>query len=101
MRRGQFERLPISVPAAKLRRNPRQTGARDNDWEGTMPLKTNALRLALLGAVALAPLAARAELAVSANDSKAVLDNGATVTVPNAPPDTVAIIDLSASPPKL
>jgi len=66
-----------------------------------MPLKTDVVRIALLGAVALAPIAARAELAVSANDSKAVLDNGATVTVPNAPPDTVAIIDLSASPPKL
>jgi DNA-binding beta-propeller fold protein YncE len=59
------------------------------------------LCLALLGAVALAPMGARAELAVSANDAKAVLENGATVTVPNAPPDTVSIIDVSASPPKV
>jgi DNA-binding beta-propeller fold protein YncE len=49
----------------------------------------------------LAPLAARAEIAVSANDNKAILDNGVTKTVPNPQPDTVAIIDLAANPPKL
>ncbi len=52
-------------------------------------------------AMALLPCAAQAELAVSANDNKAVLENGATVTVPNAGPDTISIIDLSASQPKL
>jgi hypothetical protein len=50
--------------------------------------------------LALAPAAARAEIAVSANDGKAVLEDGVTKTVQNPPPDTVSIIDLSASPPK-
>ncbi len=44
---------------------------------------------------------AEAQIAVSANDSKAVLDNGVVKVVPNPPPDTAAIIDLAASPPRL
>src|SRR4028119_2197412 len=56
---------------------------------------------ALAAAMGLMPFAAQAEIAVSANDNKAILENGATVTVPNASPDTISIIDLSASPPKL
>ena len=39
--------------------------------------------------------------AVSANDNKLVLVNGIATVVPNAAPDTVAIIDMSASPPRL
>ena len=58
-------------------------------------------RLWLAAAFALLPFAARAELAVSANDNKAVLENGVIATVLNAEPDTVSIIDLSASPPKI
>jgi DNA-binding beta-propeller fold protein YncE len=50
---------------------------------------------------ALLPTAAPAQIAVSANDNQAVLDNGVTKVPPNPAPDTVAIIDLSASPPKL
>src|SRR5260370_7936477 len=42
---------------------------------------------------------ARAQIAVSANDNKVLLDNGVVKVVPNAPPDTVSIIDLSARPP--
>src|SRR5688572_324286 len=42
-----------------------------------------------------------AELAISANDNKVVLVNGATTIVQNPMPDTVSIIDLSAKPPKL
>jgi len=57
-------------------------------------------RLWLAAAFALLPFAARAELAVSANDNKAVLENGVIATVANAEPDTVSIIDLSASPPQ-
>ena len=41
----------------------------------------------------------RGWLAVSANDNKAVLHNGVTTVVPNAAPDTLALIDLRASPP--
>jgi DNA-binding beta-propeller fold protein YncE len=47
------------------------------------------------------PIAAHAELAVSANDNKVVLANGQARVVQNPAPDTVAIIDLGASPPKL
>jgi hypothetical protein len=57
------------------------------------------LAIALAAGIALAPLTAQAQLAVSANDNKAFLDNGVAKTVPNAPPDTVAVIDMSASPP--
>ena len=45
--------------------------------------------------------AASAQIAVSANDNKAVLVNGATVVPDNPAPDTVTIIDLNASPPKV
>ena len=45
--------------------------------------------------------AAHAQIAVSANDNKATLDNGANVVVANAPPDTVTLIDLGARPPKV
>ena len=43
---------------------------------------------------------AMAQIALSANDGKVRLDNGVVKTVPNNP-DTVAIIDLGARPPRL
>ena len=56
-------------------------------------------------AVVLVPLAlasgAHAQLAVSVNDNKVVLVNGTVKTVPNGPPDTITVIDLSAQPPKV
>jgi DNA-binding beta-propeller fold protein YncE len=58
------------------------------------------LVLVLLTAVALAS-SARAELAVISNDNKVMLDNGTTKVVPNAPPDTVTILDLKTSPPRV
>jgi len=58
-------------------------------------------RLALLAGVLLAPPAASAEIAVSANDNKVVNVNGAVRVVPNPPPDTVSVIDLKASPPRV
>jgi DNA-binding beta-propeller fold protein YncE len=58
-----------------------------------------------LAALALAPsliaLAAHAEIAVSANDNKVVLVNGVSTVVRDAPPDTLTVIDLKASPPKV
>ena len=45
--------------------------------------------------------AASAQLAVSANDNKAVLVNGVGMVADNPQPETVAIIDLSAKPPKV
>lgn len=56
---------------------------------------------AALAAVALAPGPARAEIALSANDNKAVLENGVVRILRDAPPDTLSVIDLSASPPAL
>jgi DNA-binding beta-propeller fold protein YncE len=56
--------------------------------------------LAAVAALALVP-DARAQIAVSANDNKVMLDNGVVKVVPNAPPDTVSIIDLRASPPRV
>ena len=44
---------------------------------------------------------AAAELAISANDNKQILVNGQSKIVANPAPDTVAIIDLSAKPPKV
>jgi len=45
--------------------------------------------------------AANAQLAVSSNDNKVMLDNGAVKIVQNPAPDTVTIIDLKASPPRV
>lgn len=47
------------------------------------------------------PRAADAQLAVSSNDNKIVNDNGVNKLVPNPPPDTVSIIDLKVSPPRV
>src|SRR5215469_15822217 len=58
-----------------------------------------------LTAVALVPLlipfAAIAQIAVSANDGKAVLVDGTNKVPPNPAPDTVTIIDLGTSPPRV
>lgn len=53
-----------------------------------------------IASVALMP-AAHAQIAVSANDGKVVLVNGAVKVVPNPAPDTIAVIDLKASPPRV
>jgi DNA-binding beta-propeller fold protein YncE len=43
---------------------------------------------------------ANAQIAVSANDGKATLVDGANAVVDSPPPDSVTLIDLSATPPK-
>jgi DNA-binding beta-propeller fold protein YncE len=54
------------------------------------------------GAVLLAAsIPASAQIAVSANDGKVKLVNGAAQVVKEPVPDTISIIDLSASPPKV
>src|SRR5262245_29484586 len=55
----------------------------------------------LLAALLAVAASAGAELAVSANDNKVMNVNGTVKIVPNAPSDTVAIIDLKASPPRV
>ena len=57
--------------------------------------------LLLLLALLLVPLTAEAQLAVSSNDNKVRLDNGVNKVVPNAPPDTISIIDLAVAPPRV
>jgi DNA-binding beta-propeller fold protein YncE len=63
-------------------------------------LKNHALAAAVAAALFAAPFAS-AEFAVSANDHKQVMNNGAQSIPANAPSDTVSIIDLAAKPPKL
>ena len=60
-----------------------------------MKITTLAIALALAF-----PQAAQAQLAVSANDGKVRMENGAVKTVPNTP-DTVAIVELGQNPPRL
>jgi DNA-binding beta-propeller fold protein YncE len=55
---------------------------------------------AILAILALAP-GAEAQIAVSANENKVWNDNGVVKVVPDAPADTVSIIDLEASPPRV
>ena len=62
--------------------------------------RLSALAAGLL-ALPLSAFDASAQLAVSANDSKAVLVDGVNTVPANPAGDTVSIIDLNASPPKL
>jgi len=66
-------------------------------------MKQLLLRPFLLGGAALALLAgpALAQLALSGNDNKAVLENGTVRIVANPPADTVTILDLGATPPRI
>jgi DNA-binding beta-propeller fold protein YncE len=54
-----------------------------------------------LAALPLFSISAAAQILVSANDNKAVLVNGVNVVPDNPAVDTVSIIDLGVSPPKL
>jgi DNA-binding beta-propeller fold protein YncE len=67
-----------------------------------MNLRISSLsRLAVAVLTVLFSLGAAAQLAVSSNDGKAVLVNGANTVPPNPGEDTVTIIDLGISPPKV
>jgi len=59
-----------------------------------------ALLYGLLAATSLAGVA-RADIAVSANDSHTVMKDGAQVAPDPVPPDTLTVIDLKASPPRI
>jgi WD40 repeat protein len=70
--------------------------------------RSRAWVVAPLGSIALAALvaatgvrSAQAQIAISSNDNKVTLDNGVVKVVPNPPPDTVTILDLKTSPPKI
>jgi len=59
------------------------------------------MRVLMAGLLAASTLAgtARADIAISSNDAHTLLDNGKQVAAPNAPADTISIIDLAANPP--
>lgn len=57
--------------------------------------------LVLLLVMLLAPAMASAQIAVSANDAKVTLVDGVVTLVKDPGPDTVTVLDLSASPPKV
>ena len=60
------------------------------------------MRLMLLAIVLLLLASpAFAQIAVSVNDNKVMLDNGTVKVVPNAPPDTLSVIDLKSTPPRV
>jgi len=62
------------------------------------PLAVGALAaLVLVGAA----VPAVAQIAISGNDNKVLLVNGVVTVVQNPPPDTVSVIDLKASPPRV
>jgi DNA-binding beta-propeller fold protein YncE len=52
-------------------------------------------------ALLLNPLGAQAQIAVSANDGKSALVNGATVVAASPLPDSVSVFDLSVAPPRV
>ncbi len=61
------------------------------------------MRMLLAGLLALTTLAepARADIAISSNDAHTVLDNGVQVAAPEAPADTISVIDLASYPPSI
>jgi DNA-binding beta-propeller fold protein YncE len=65
------------------------------------------MRISLVGTLVvlltllLLPFGAAAQLAVSSNDGKVVLVNGVVTVPPNPADDTVTLIDLGVSPPKV
>jgi DNA-binding beta-propeller fold protein YncE len=89
------------VPFGNLRNTDPPPNHKEDDMKRSIALPSWTLAVIVaLGAVALAS-PSHAQIAVAANDNKVVNDNGTLKVVPNAPPDTVAIIDLKASPPKV
>ena len=56
---------------------------------------------AMVSAAVLLSSLAEAQLAVSSNDNKVRNVEGINTVVRNAPPDTVSVIDLGASPPRI
>jgi len=71
----------------------------DSNREDSIMCSMKALGV-VLTLLATASLPALGQIAVSANDGKAILDNGVTKVIAGVP-DTVAVIDLGANPPKL
>jgi DNA-binding beta-propeller fold protein YncE len=63
--------------------------------------RTPVKRVLLTAAMVLAASSAQAEIAISANDGKAELQNGVNVVPASPPADNALILDISVSPPKV
>lgn len=72
---------------------------------GRQTLRGTATALAMAACVTLlvggASVVVRAQIAVSSNDNKAVWVNGVNVVPANPKPDTVSVLDLSTTPPRI
>lgn len=64
-------------------------------------LKTRTFSSVFALAALLVPDLVSAQVVISANDGKAVLVDGVNTVPPNAAPDTVTVIDFSATPPRI
>src|SRR5438874_171887 len=73
---------------------------RSNPRRWPMKAQRRVFILAAIVVLAAAP-AAQAQLAVTSNDNKVMLDNGTVKIVQNPAPDTVTILDLTVSPPRV
>ena len=98
-RDSRLPRLALKLPCVGQSR--RTAGAGSKTWEDS-----HDDRIGAPGDGAGGRHRARASGGAGADRSigerqQGISDNGVAKTVPNAPPDTVAIIDLSANPPKL
>ena len=63
-------------------------------------MRALSLPLVALVTLTLAP-SAHGQIAISVNDNKVVLVNGAVQVVQNPAPDTMTVIDLKANPPRV
>ena len=66
-----------------------------------MLMNKSALALATASFITLVASAALAEIAVSANDGKMVLENGVAMVRKAALPDTISIIEMSGASPRI
>jgi DNA-binding beta-propeller fold protein YncE len=74
-----------------------------SDYSGRNGMRSSkaALKLITISLIAVTGPISHAEIAVSANDGKMVLENGVATVRKEPLPDTVSIIDLSAAPPRI
>jgi DNA-binding beta-propeller fold protein YncE len=66
-----------------------------------IPMHRPAMAALVCAALVLSSGRPSAQIVISANDAKVALADGAVTVVPGPPPDTVTILDLSATPPKV
>src|SRR5207248_11203575 len=77
--------------------------AKKSAWEGRVNLRISSVSIGGIGflGAALISFSAAAQLAVSSNDGKVVMVDGIVKVQEKPPEDTVTLIDLGVSPPKV